>query len=182
MGILRRTDPESAAFSPKKTVTGRFRTADNPHGMQKIRTTSGKSANTVQNPHSPLKIRTTVGKSANTVKNPHGMQKIRTHGRRAVRGPVFHRPAVPGAQVNSHVPGRLFFEPAHTPVRRNSSEPVPATHSGRTQTWRRARSSMSSCCSGRARWPAPNTGHTVLNPSKTLTRHKDRAPIADTHP
>ena len=39
MEILRRTDPESAAFSPKKTVTGRFRTADNPHGMQKIRTT-----------------------------------------------------------------------------------------------------------------------------------------------
>ena len=142
MEILRRTGPESAAFSPKKTVTGRFRAADNPHGMQ----------------------------------------KIRTHGRRAVRGPVFHRPAVPGAQVNSHVPGRLFFEPAHTPVRRNSSEPVPAMHSGRTQTWRRARSSMSSCCSGRARWSAPNTGHTVLNPSKTLTRHKGRAPIADAHP
>lgn len=38
MGIFRQMGPESAVFSPKRTVFGRFRAADSPHNLSKIRT------------------------------------------------------------------------------------------------------------------------------------------------
>ncbi len=38
MGIFRQMGPESAVFSPKRTVSGRFWTAGNPHDLPKIRT------------------------------------------------------------------------------------------------------------------------------------------------
>ena len=121
MEILRRTDPESAAFSPKKTVTGRFRTADNPHDRPKIRTTRSESAR---------------------------------HGHRAAHGPVPSSSCRNRARRNAQ-PRATVFGPAPTPVRRDA----PKT------------------CSGRARWPDPNPGHTACpqkSPCGTRVKHRSQ--------
>ncbi len=114
-GIFRRMGSKSAVFSPKRTVSGRFWAAGNPHNLPKIRTPGPESANVVQNPHGLFRINTTRRKihtlhrkSARPIRNPHGPLRIRRHCLRAdgVAPVLLHRPAVLGARENSHTPRR----------------------------------------------------------------------------